>query len=258
MLTHHFRAEGVKAVTPAAHTDFLVRLGDRQEIAERTIACRIEKPPQFGFKPGQFIEVTLLNPPETDSEGNSRAFSIASAPSEDFLLVATRVRNSAFKRVLSHADPGTQVKIDGPFGDLRLHNDSSRAAVVLCGGIGITPFRSIILNATYNKLPHRIFLFYSNRRPEDAPFLGELQALEKQNPRFTLIACMTEMKKSKRRWNGEWGKISHEMLEKHVGGLPSAIYYVTGPPAFVAAMRTLLADSGVDEDNLRTEEFGGY
>ncbi|HET7103742.1 MAG TPA: FAD-dependent oxidoreductase [Terracidiphilus sp.] len=238
--------------------DFLVKLGDRQEIAERTIACRLEKPQNFTFKPGQFIELTLLNPPETDAEGNSRAFSIASAPSEDTLLVATRLRDSAFKRVLAHASPGTQVKIEGPFGDLRLHNDSSRAAVLLCGGIGITPFRSIILNATQNKLPHRIFLFYSNRRPEDAPFLNELQAIEKQNPNFKLIGCMTAMQSFQGLWNGESGKIDSAMLKKHLGALDSAIYYVTGPPGFVAAMRSILEESGVDDDNVRTEEFGGY
>jgi ferredoxin-NADP reductase len=247
-----------KAMTSAVQHDFLVRLGDREQIAERTIACRLEKPADFAFKPGQFVEITLLNPPETDAEGNSRAFSIASSPRDDFLLVATRLRESAFKRVLSHAPQGTPVKIDGPFGDLRLHNDSSRTAVMLCGGIGITPFRSIIVNATENKLPHRIFLFYSNRRPEDAPFLEELQALEKQNPRFTLIGCMTEMERSRRRWDGERGKINRQMLEKYLGGLPSAIYYITGPPGFVAGMRTMLAETGIDDDNVRTEEFGGY
>ncbi len=245
-------------MTPAVQHDFLVRLGNREEIAERTIACRLEKPRDFVFKPGQFIEVTLLNPPETDAEGNSRAFSIASAPRDDFLLVVTRLRESAFKRVLSHVPQGTRLKIDGPFGDLHLHNDSSRVAVMLCGGIGITPFRSIILNATQNNLPHRIFLFYSNRRPEDAPFLEEMQALEKQNPQFKLVACMTEMEKSRLRWDGERGKINRQMIEKHLGGLPSAIYYVTGPPGFVAGMRAMLANSGVDDDAIRTEEFGGY
>ncbi len=251
------QSEG-ETVTPAVQHDFLVRLGDREEIAEHTIACRLEKPSDFVFKPGQFIEITLLNPPETDAEGNSRAFSIASTLRDDFLLVATRLRKSAFKRVLSHASRGTQVKIDGPFGDLRLHNDSSRAAVMLCGGIGITPFRSIILTATQTKLPHRIFLFYSNRRPEDAPFLQEMQTLEKQNSNFKLIGCMTEMEKSRRSWDGETEKINRKMLEKYLGRLPSAIYYVTGPPGFVAGMRAMLAESGVADDNVRTEEFSGY
>lgn len=238
--------------------DFLVRLGDRHEVAERTIACRFEKPPQFAFTPGQFIEITLLNPPESDAEGNSRAFSIASSPQEDSILVATRLRNSAFKKVLSQALPRTQMKIEGPFGDLRLHNDSTRAAVILCGGIGITPFRSILLNAAYKKLPHRIFLFYSNRRPEDAPFLEEMQALEKENLNFKLIACMTEAEKSSRSWTGERGRITHRMLAKHLTGLSSAIYYITGPPAFVKAMHEMLLNTGVDDDNIRIEEFGGY
>ncbi len=256
-LEKYFQSEG-EAVTSAVQQDCLVRLGDREEIAERTIACRLEKPSEFVFRPGQFIEITLLNPPETDAEGNSRAFSVASAPGDGFLLVATRLRESAFKRVLSHAPRGTRVKLDGPFGDLRLHNDSSRAAVMLCGGIGITPFRSIILDATQTKLPHRIFLFYSNRRPEDAPFLEEMQTLEKQNSNFKLIGCMTEMEKSRRSWDGETKKISRKMLEKYLGGPSSAIYYVAGPPGFVAGMRAMLAESGVDDDNVRTDEFSGY
>ncbi len=244
-------------MTTALH-DLVVRVGHHEQIAERTIAFRLDKPANFVFKPGQFLEITLLNPSETDAEGNSRAFSIASSPRDAFLLVATRLRESAFKRVLSHAPQGTQVKMEGPLGDLRLHNDSSRTAVMLCGGIGITPFRSIIVNAIENKLPHRMFLFYSNRRPEDAPFLEELQVLEKQNPQFTLIGCMTEMERSRRRWDGERGKINRQMLEKYLGGLPSAVYYITGPPGFVAGMRTMLEETGIDDDNVRTEEFGGY
>jgi len=245
-------------LTPAIQHDFLVQLRDCREAAEGTIACQLEKPPEFTFKPGQFIEIGMINPPESDSEGNSRAFSIASAPQEDFLLVATRLRDSAFKRVLSHASPGAQVKIDGPFGDLRLHNDSSRAAVILCGGIGITPFRSILLDATNKKLPHHIFLFYSNRRPEDAPFLEELQSLEWKNPNFKLIACMTEMEKSSRSWAGEQERITSQTLTRYVAGNSSAIYYITGPPTFVKAMHTMLTDMGVDDDNIRIEEFGGY
>jgi ferredoxin-NADP reductase len=73
----------------------------------------------------------------------------------------------------------------------------------LAGGIGITPFRSILLHAAKEKLPHRIFLFYSNRRPEDAPFLEELQILQQQNANYRLVATMTEMKKSNRAWTAK-------------------------------------------------------
>jgi ferredoxin-NADP reductase len=237
---------------------FLAKLKDRQEIAERTMAFRFEKPASFKFTPGQFIDITPLNPPETDAEGNARDFSIASAPYEDFIMVATRLRDTAFKRVLKSLHLGAEVRIEGPFGNLRLHNDKSRAAVVLTGGIGITPFRSILLHAAKEKLPHHIFLFYANRRPEDAAFLNELQELEKQNLNFKLIACMTEMEKSQQPWAGERGLINDALLEKYLKGVPSPVYYITGPPAMVKAMHTLLTAAGVDDDNVRIEEFAGY
>ena len=237
---------------------FVAKLRDRLEVAERTMAFRFDRPAAFEFTPGQFLDITLLNPGETDTEGNTRGFSIASAPYEDFIMVATRLRDTAFKRVLRSVPLGTEVKIEGPFGNLRLHNDISRPAVVLTGGIGITPFRSILLNAAKEKLSHRIFLFYANRRPEDAAFLDELQRLEMQNPNYKLIACMTEMERSSRSWSGERGVINPEMLAKYLKGVTSPVYYVTGPPPMVKAMYTMLVDTGVDDDNIRIEEFAGY
>jgi ferredoxin-NADP reductase len=103
-----------------------------------------------------------------------------------------------------------------------------------------------------------IFLFYGNRRPEDAAFLDELQELEKQNPRYKLIACMSEMEKSHRPWKGERGVVDAQMLAKYLRGVVSPIYYVTGPPGMVKAMHKILKDTGVDDDNIRTEEFAGY
>jgi len=97
-----------------------------------------------------------------------------------------------------------------------LHNNAKRTAVLLSGGIGITPFRSILFRAAKEKLPHRIFLFYSNRRPEDAPFLEELQALQKKNSNYKLIATMNEMDKSHLPWHGETGLIDKEMLSGYL------------------------------------------
>lgn len=132
-----------------------VQLKNRQEVAEGTMAFSFEKPAGFEFKAGQFIDVTLIDPPETDAEGDTRGFSIASAPYEEDLMVATRMRDTAFKRVLKTMPLGTEVRIEGPFGSLTLHNNVARPAVFLAGGIGITPFRSILLQAAKDKLPHR-------------------------------------------------------------------------------------------------------
>src|ERR1022692_4655044 len=110
--------------------------------------------------------------------------------------------------------PGSAVKIEGPSGDLTLHDDVKRTPVFLAGGIGITPFRSIAFRAAKERLPHRIFLFYSNRRPEDAAFLEELQALEHENPNYKLIASMTGMAKSHRSWRGGGGQIHQALVSR--------------------------------------------
>lgn len=233
-------------------------LTSRQEVAERTFAFHFEKPAGWTFKPGQTIDVTLLNPSETDAEGDTRTFSIASAPHENTLTVATRMRDTAFKRVLGKMPVGSTVKIDGPFGNLTLHNKASRAAVILTGGIGITPFRSIVLHAAKAKLPHRIILFYSNRRPEDAAFLEELQALQQESPNYLFIATVTHLEKSRKPWQGEKGHIGKAMLSRYAGDLDLPLYYIAGPPGMVSGLRAMLNDNGVDDDDIRTEEFPGY
>lgn len=234
--------------------DFL----NSKEVAEGTLAFSLQKPADFVFKAGQTADLTLVNPPETDSEGNTRTFSIASAPSENELMFATRLRDTAFKRSLRNMKPGTKIKVDGPMGSFNLHKSASKPAVFLAGGIGITPFLSIIREAARQKNPHQIYLFYSNRRPEDAAFMDELQATPKQNPNFHLVPTMAEMDKSKQSWIGERGFIDASMLKRHLPELSGPIYYTAGPPAMVAAMKEMLAKAGVDEDDVRAEDFPGY
>ena len=235
-----------------------MKLKERKEIANGTMAFFLEKPAGFEFKPGQAMEVKLENPPETDAEGNSRAFSIASAPHEKDVMFATRMRDTAMKNSLKKIPLGTEIEVDGPWGDLKLHTRATRPGVFLAGGIGITPFRSIVLDAAKNKLPHKLWLFYSNHRPEDAPFLEELERAEQMNPNFKMIATMTEMGKSSRPWRGKTGLVDKAMLSEAIGDLNAPIYYIAGPGGMLNAMRKMLLDAGVNEDDIRAEEFAGY
>lgn len=234
------------------------RLVARDEVAEGTMAFRFERPPGFAFQAGQNALVTLVDPPENDAKGPSRTFTLASAPHEPELAIATRMRDSAFKRVLKAAPLGTPVEIAEPGGMMVLHEDAARPAVFLAGGIGITPFLSMARHAAHARLPHRIVLFYGNRRPEDAAFLEELASLEKANPRFRLVAAMSEPEKSARPWSGEKGFVDRAMLERYLPDLKSPVYYFAGPPAMAMAMQKLLAGAGVAEEDMRSEEFYGY
>ena len=225
-----------------------VTLTRREEIAEGTMAFHFEKPAGFSFKPGQSASFTLLEPP---AEPNSvrRTFSLASAPFEPELMIATRMREgSHFKRALKALPLGAKVRLSGPLGNMTLHEDTARAAVFIAGGIGITPFRSMLLQADHDRLEHRLFLAYSNRRREHAAFLGELQSLERRNDRFRLLALMTDTD----------GMLDEEKLGRLGGAATAPIYYLAGPPAMVEAMKAILARNGVGAGDVRSEEFFGY
>lgn len=217
-----------------------------------------ERPEGMAYEAGQTIDLALVNPPETDAEGNMRTFSLASPPHDPFLKIATRMRDTAFKRTLKHMEIGAELSFDGPFGSFTLHENAARPAAFLAGGIGITPFHSMIADAAKRSLPHRIILFYSNRRPEDAAYLDELEELQKQNPHFTLVATMTAMEKSARAWEGEQGYIDAAMLKRHLPEGANPVYYLAGPQAMVLALRDVLTGSGVSKDDIRYEEFAGY
>ena len=226
------------------------RLIDSALVADGTRAFRFERPPGFGFKAGQAIDLIV---------GDDRhAFSLVNAPHENELVIATRMRESAYKRALGSLAPGAPAAIDGPFGSLTLHNKRSRAAVFVAGGIGITPFMSILREASRTRIDRPMALLYSNRRPEDAAFLDELQNIARANPAFRLVATMTEAAKSSRRWEGETRFIDADLLKVAAADLPEPIYYLAGPPAMVDAAQRALDAAGVDSDDMRTEAFSGY
>jgi ferredoxin-NADP reductase len=235
-----------------------IKLKSRTEIAAGTMAFHFEKPADFTFIPGQAGDFTLSNPPESDAEGDKRSFSLTSAPYEQDLIIATRMRDTAFKRSLKKIPLGTEFTLDAPWGELVLHDDVSIPAVFLTGGIGITPVRSMILQATHDRVARKLVLFYSNHRPEDAAFLDELTQAQEENPNFTLIATMTDMEKSSQPWHGETGSIDKALLHRFIDNLNIPIYYISGPLEMVNAMQKTLTEAGVKSDNIRAEEFSGY
>ncbi len=231
----------------------------RQQVAQGTMSFAFDLGGQsFPFKPGQYLNATLPNPLYQDDEGSTRSFSIASSPRDPFLMVATRMRGSAFKRSLAEMTLGIPVNINGPMGSFTLPQDSATPVVLVAGGIGITPFRSIVKHAAEQRLPHRLTLIYSNRTPEEAPFLDDLHGWETANPNFRFIPTMTKPDASKKSWPGRTGYIDAAFVRDALAGLGRFIAYVAGPPGLVQGVTKALVEAGVPEDNIRTEEFDGY
>ena len=235
----------------------------RTEVADRTMEFRFEKPPELKFKAGQYVDLTLLDPPETDDEGNTRSFSICAAPDDEELAIATRLRDSAFKRVLQRMTPGTGIQVEGPYGDFVLHANPERPAVLLAGGIGVTPFRSMVRQHARRGSTRRILLFHSNRRPEDAAYLNEFRDFARENPNFTFVPTMSRPESSRLPWTGEVGRIEYDLITRYLrdGSVDESappVFYIAGPPGMVGDLRAMLTDAEIGDDDIRIEEFAGY
>jgi ferredoxin-NADP reductase len=233
-----------------------LKLIKKEEVANGTMAFYFEKPDGFEFRAGQFADYTLIDPSETDQEGNMRGFSLVHAPYETDIVFATRMRDTAFKRTIKDLPAGAEIKFDGPYGDFTLHKTETTPAVFLIGGIGITPVRSMVAQATHDKTAHKITLLYSNKTPADAAFTADFEQFADMNPNFNFVPVYTAVAESD--WAGETGYINAEMLKRHVVDINLPIYYLSGPAAMVGAMRKMLVEADVNEDNIKTEEFSGY
>lgn len=232
-----------------------------QTVAEGTMAFYFKKPEGFSFKAGQCAQFTLIEPPQTDDEGNSRYFSLASTPDELELMIATRIRDTAFKQVLSQLEPGSELVMKGPYGDFVLPEQLKRPVVFITGGIGVTPVRSILLDAIGHSqvsAQQPITVFYANRRPEDAAFLDELTQTCINNAHCNLVATMSQAEESSLSWLGEQGYVDQAMLMRHLKDITAPVYYLDGPPELVAAMKDMLSKAGIEASQIRSEEFSGY
>ncbi len=227
-------------------------------VAEGTAGFTLEVETPFTFDAGQTCDITIPSPRYQDEKGSVRTFSIASPPSDaPRVMFATRLTGSAFKRSLLEAPAGFEVELEGPSGSFVLHRNASKPAAFFAGGIGITPFRSIIADASGRRLPHRLTLFYSNRTPESTAFLADLEGWQRENSGFRLVATVAE-RSAAQPWNYRVGLLDAAFIGSFRRDWPEVICYLAGPPAFVKAMRAALEEVGADPDNIRTEEFDGY
>lgn len=171
-------------------------------------------------------------------------------------MVATRLRDAAFKHVPKAMPLGTTAKIEGPFGNLTLHNDMAKTACSSRAALASRRFQ-VSFSVQRKKNCHTTFSCRTDA-PEDAPFLEELEALKGENPDYKFISTMTEMQKSHRTWLGETGLINKEdALEACEGRGVAHLLHCRSAGDGRAYMK-MLNRAGVDDDDIRTEEFAGY
>ena len=208
-----------------------------------------------------------------DSKGPIRHFTISSSPTEDFVMITTRIRDTPYKKRLSLLEEDTIVKVRGPQGKFVLHEDYSKPAVFLSGGIGVTPFRSMIKYATDKQLPIKIVMFDSNRNQENTLFKKEFDEFVNINRNLKIVYTITEEEQgaqditlsssspTRQQWTGERGRIDKDMLTKHLTDdeIQNSIFYTCGPPGMIKAMQDIIQnDLKIPKDRIKVEEFTGY
>ena len=233
------------------------------------------------YKAGQFAFFPL-DGVNNDSRGPVRHFSLASSPTEDILIISTRIRDSPYKQWLSAIQEGEEVKVSKARGNFVLHDDYSKPAIFLSGGIGVTPFRSMIKYAVDKQLPIKITMFNSNRNQQNILYRDEFDKWAAQNHQnLKLVYTITEEEKDKEqkqrhrmaetsssatetkgKWNGERGRIDRTMIERYLSKeeISDAIFYICGPPGMVNAIGEDLLQKQfqIQKGRIKIEEFTGY
>jgi ferredoxin-NADP reductase len=233
------------------------RIKEKTEVAKGTLMVVFDLlGKEVDFTPGQYFWVTLLDPPYDDEKGPRRHITVVTSPTERGVLgLATRLRDSAFKRSLAELPEGTEVEVEQPKGSFVLPQETDRHYVFIAGGIGITVFRSMLRYIADEGLQHRVTLVHSNRDRESTAFYDELRELEAANPNLEIVYTMTQDSG----WEGETRRIDAEMLRDYLGEeLDSYTYLIAGPPAMVDGVAEALQGAGIPEDQVLPARFSGY
>lgn len=238
--------------------DYQLPLIQKLNVAFGTKSFIFEKPNGFNYIPGQYAYFTLNELKFPDARGKLRQFTISSSPTEKDLSITVRVRaESGFKKTLDELEIGQTIQMRGPTGDFCLNEKDNRLQVMIAGGIGITPFRSIIKYVSDKNLENQIQLIYANNNPAEISFKDELTSISKKNKNIK-VAFVVNKAKTEDKWSGYTGYIDEDIISKCVGDEKNCVYWLCGPPGMVQSMEHLLDKLNISQDMIKIEKFSGY
>ncbi len=219
---------------------------DKKQETLSTVSFFFKSPSPILWTPGQFLIYTL-NHKNPDVRGKMRFFTISSAPFEDHIAITTKIDEkapSSFKNALNKMKPGEKILAKGPDGNFILE-DLFAEYVFIAGGIGITPFKSIILALANDKSPVKITLLYANKN-KDVLFKNEFDEIAKSNPNFKINYFISQE------------HVNESSIKKLIPDIKKPLYYISGPNNMVEDLLDLLKGLGVEEKKIKLDYFHGY
>jgi len=231
--------------------EFETRVAEIIRRASDVKSFRFKRPEELAYDPGQYMYVTIL----IGDEKQTKPFTISSSPTEvGFIEFTKRLTDHEFSKALNQFKFGDWAYIEAPKGGFTFKGEYPKVAFVT-GGIGITPFRSMIKYCTDKDVRSQIILLYGNRNEESIAFREGLDALAKINHNLRIVHTLTQPSEN---WKGRRGLIDFQMIKEEIPDYTERVFYVCGPPGMVTSMLNVLKTLKIPEENMKTEHFAGY
>ncbi len=236
----------------------ILSLQEKQLVATDTYDFVFKTDEPLKFEPGQYLEWTL-GCSGSDSRGNRRYFTIASSPTEPELRMGVKFYSEAsnFKNNLQKMKSGDTIIASQLAGDFVMPKDTTKKLVFIAGGIGITPFRSMIKYLLDKNEARSVILLYSNRTKADVAYQEIFDAAE-QKLGIKTIYSLTDIENIPNNWAGCCGLINADLIKKEIPDFKERIFYLSGPHGMVVAFEKALKDLGVNKWNIKKDFFPGF
>lgn len=223
-----------------------LKLVAKNPVTADVVSFVFEADSPLTWQPGQYFHYVLPHP-DADDRGLERWFTNSAAPSEGYVQISTRLAHengSTFKRALNALNVGEEIEADGPEGDFTVE-DFDREYIFVAGGIGITPFRSILVEAQKMGSPIKATLLYGNRS-NDIPFKDELDLIASVNPELKISYVIDPE------------RVDATLVKQYIDAAQDPLVCLSGPEPMVKGLGEELKDLGVDEAVIKIDDFPGY
>jgi ferredoxin-NADP reductase len=233
---------------------FELEFDHKEQLTQEAFEFYFKRPKDLKFEAGQYMKYSA-DIPNVDDRGSSRYFTISSTPNnKEFITLTTRIIRSSFKICLSEMREGDRIRAFGPLGYFTVDLKSKKEKIFLAGGIGITPYHSVLQTIKNKKNLPNITLFNSWPSASEAVYYKELKEIEKKNKNIKIIYTLTKEMKD----GFEEGRIDESMIKKYVQDYKNAEYFIVGSESVEAGLIELVTGMGIPEENIFSENFPGY
>ncbi len=240
------------------NTRRFLKLKEKVTVAKDTLLFKFQPNQKLAFEAGQFLLWSLPHP-KSDLRGHRRYFTIASSPTENELMLVTKMaeKSSTFKTHMKDMTGEQEMMVSSRDGDFVLPKNSEQHCVFIAGGVGVAPFRSMVKYLLDTKQKQPITMLYSNNLAEEIAFKNVFDEAEKTFGMKT-VYTLTDKEHLPADWHGKTGYVSGELIKAEVKDYQKAIYYLSGPDSMVKAIEKTLHDIGISRSQIKTDYFPGY